>query len=140
MDIELTEQQRQALGEQVNGPVNVVDPQSWRSYVLLRREEYERLQALVDKEPAPAPAVWEVPAGIRASQEAYWRDLPELLKQKLPGRPWVAYHRGERIGFSETDAELYQECERRGIPRGEFYVDRVEPSEFPPWHEEVVEI
>jgi hypothetical protein len=87
----------------------------------------------------PVNAVNGVKPGIRAAQEAYWRDLPELLKLKSPRRQWVAYHWQQRIGFASTDGELYRKCERRGIPRGEFYVDRLEPRELPPWEEEVIE-
>jgi hypothetical protein len=139
MDIELTEQQRQALLEQAAHPVNVIDSESHQSYVLLAREEFDRLQAHLAKEPSPTPAVGQVPPGIRASQEAYWKDLPELLKLKSSERLWVAYHRQERVGFAATVPELYQECERRGIPIGEFYVDRLEPRLLPPWAEEVME-
>lgn len=68
-----------------------------------------------------------------ASQEAYWRDLPELLKQKSRERQWVAYHGQRLIGFASTPPELYIECEQLGIPRGDFYVDRVAPRALPPW-------
>jgi hypothetical protein len=139
MDIELTEQQRQALRERVNGPVNVVDPASQRTYVLLPREEYERLEALLPCETSP-PAPNGVPAGIRASQEAYWRDLPELLKMKSSKRQWVAYHRDRRVGFAADCGALYRRCKREGIPPGEFYVDRLEPRPLPPWAVEVIDI
>jgi hypothetical protein len=139
MDIELTADQRQALHEQGDRPVNVVDPESKQRYVLLGRAEYERMEALLARESSPAPWAREVPPGIRASQEAYWRDLPELLKLKFSERQWVAYHRQERIGFATTVAELYQECERRGIPRDEFYVDRVEPRALAPWEVEEID-
>jgi hypothetical protein len=140
MDIALTENQREVLHEQPDRPVNVIDPESQRRYVLLAREEYERLQALLAAEPSPASAVSGVPPGIRAAQEAYWRDLPELLKLKSGERQWVAYHRQQRIAFAATVAELYQECQRCGIPIGEFYVDRLEPRALPPWEEEVLEV
>ena len=71
--------------------------------------------------------------------QADWRDLPDLLKLNSPERQWVAYHGEERVGFARTVAELYQECERRGIPIGEFYVDRLEPRAFPPWEVEVLD-
>lgn len=71
-----------------------------------------------------------------ASQEAYWRDLPELLKQKSRERQWVAYHGQRLIGFAPTQAEICQECLRLGIPRGEFYVDWVAPRALAPWEPE----
>jgi hypothetical protein len=42
--------------------------------------------------------------------------------------------------IAATVAELYQECKRRGIPLGEFYVDRLEPRALPPWEEEVLDV
>ena len=87
--------------------------------------------------PQPAPddswEVPEVPPGIRRSQEAYWRDLPQLLPLRSRKRLWVAYHGDERIAFGKTQGELYQECYRRGIPETEFYVGRIEPDDQPPW-------
>ncbi len=139
MDIFLTEQQHHVLHERVDHPVHVVDPEGRRDYVLITREEYERVEPLLVKTSSPPPAVNGVKPGIRAAQEAYWRDLPELLKLKSPKRQWVAYHWQQRIGFASTDGELYRRCERRGIPKGEFYVDRLEPRELPPWAEEVIE-
>jgi hypothetical protein len=140
MGIELTEQQHQVLHEQAARPVSVVDPHSQQHYVLLALDEYQRLQALLAQQPSLAPPLSGVPPGIRASQEAYWRDLPELLKLKSSDRQWVAYHRQEQIGFAPTDGELYRECERRGIAIGEFYVDRLEPRALPPWAEEVIDV
>jgi hypothetical protein len=45
----------------------------------------------------------------------------------------VAYHGDERIGFGKTQTEVYQECFRRGLQRGEFYVGWIEADEIPPW-------
>lgn len=50
---------------------------------------------------------------IAKSQEAFRRDLPELLKNRYG--QWVAYHGDERIGFGRTQLELYRECLRRGL-------------------------
>jgi hypothetical protein len=142
MDIELTEEQRRALAEPGGYPVKIIDPQTKRNYVLLEREEYERMEAIRAKEQEVAPALAHssVPPGIRASQEAYWNDLPELLKLKSKKRQWVAYHREQRVGFAATVAELYQQCAQQGIPKGEFYVDRVEPRALPPWAVEEIDI
>ena len=51
----------------------------------------------------------------------------------------MAYHGDERIGFARTDTELYHECLRRGLQRGEFYVGFLEPLETPPWGPSVIE-
>lgn len=38
------------------------------------------------------------------SQQAFWRDLPELLKVKSNKRQWVAYHGDTRVVFGKTKA------------------------------------
>src|SRR3954469_14327947 len=52
MPIELTPEQRQALQGVPDGPVEVIDPASRRKYVLVSREQYDRLR---QPEPAPTP-------------------------------------------------------------------------------------
>jgi hypothetical protein len=83
--------------------------------------------------------VCPIPPGIRRSQEAYWRDLPKLLKRTSRTRRWVGYHGDECIGFGASCAEVYQKCLRRGLSEDEFYVDRVEPRSLPPWEAEETE-
>src|SRR5216683_2698275 len=103
MHIELTEQER--LLAQQGQPVDVIDPQTNEAYVLIARQRFEQVRSLLNSSPLPlgeGPGVraelseQEIPEGIRLSQEAYRRDLPELLKQKKLFRHWVAYHRNER--------------------------------------------
>jgi hypothetical protein len=60
------------------------------------------------------------------SHETFLQDLGQLLNER-PGQ-WVAYHGAERIGFASTKAELYQQCFRRGLKRGEFLVRSIEPE------------
>jgi hypothetical protein len=50
-------------------------------------------------------------------------------------RQWVAYHGDERVGFGKTQTEVYQECFRRGLQRGEFYVGKLKADleGLPPW-------
>ncbi len=86
-------------------------------------------------QPTPDP-LWdfpEVPAGVLRSQEAYWRELPQLLPMKSRKRQWVAYHGDERVAFGASQAELDQECFRRGLKEDEIYVGRLEPQYAPPW-------
>jgi hypothetical protein len=45
MMLELTEQQRQAVHEQAREPVEVIDPVTRCAYVLLSREQYERMHS-----------------------------------------------------------------------------------------------
>jgi len=73
--IELTEQQSQALEESQTMSVRLVDPRTGETFVLLRLEEYERLEHDDDDSPwtreeLQAPA-WE--AGKRAG----WEDMDE---------------------------------------------------------------
>jgi hypothetical protein len=92
-------------------------------------------------EPArPASALsGGVAPGVRRAQEAYWRDLPDLLPLCSPDRRWVAYHGDKRLGFARTLAELYQEAARHGVPTSELYVDRLAPRALPPWEAEEIE-
>jgi hypothetical protein len=90
--------------------------------------------------PVPAPDdssnVPDIAPGIRRSQEAYWRDLPQLLSLRSRKRLWVAYHGDERVGFDTDKAKLCQECYRRGFRADELYFGRVEPHYAPPWEPE----
>ena len=75
----------------------------------------------------------EIPPGIRRSQEAYWRDLPQLLQTRRNRGKWVAYSGEERIGIARTKTELIREIIRGGIPRGNYYTGRIEPDYQAPW-------
>jgi hypothetical protein len=55
--IELTEQQRQALNGQEQ-PSVVVDPQTGQEYLLVRREWYEKMQAIL----RPFNRAWDDPS------------------------------------------------------------------------------
>ncbi len=141
MKIELTEQQRQVVQEQAGEPVEVIDPATQCAYILLAREQFDRMRSLVGSEWEPSHRVAEdapcIPPGILRSQEAFWRDLPHLLSQrKLLGR-WVCYHGNERIGIG-THEELIRECRRREI-LDEAYLGRIRHRELPPWEPEEVE-
>jgi hypothetical protein len=86
MTIELTDEQQRAVEQ--GKAVEIVDPATARAFVVLTREEYERVRSLLKKTPGQeavfARTSYEcpIPPGIRRSQEAYWRDLPQLLKRK----------------------------------------------------------
>ena len=137
--IHLTEEQRRLVEAEQGRPVDVIDPTTDQAYVLIARDQFAGVRELLDQ-PSSVPERGNgVLPGVLRSQEAYWRDLPDLLKLKFPERQWVAYHGEQRVGFASSDVELYRECERRGIPVGEFYVDRVEPRAFPPWAVEVLD-
>jgi hypothetical protein len=137
--IELTEEQAHAARQ--GQPVEVVDPQTQRAYLVILREAYERDRHGVGP-PLPPDAREEatgVPPGIRRSQEAFWRDLPELLKSKKNRGKWVCYHGDERIGIARTQAELIRECLRRGLHDDEYDLDVIEPHALAPWEVEEIE-
>jgi hypothetical protein len=57
---------------------------------------------------------------------AFRRELPELLLHH--DRRWVAYHGDERVGISDSQFDLYDECRRRGYREGEFLVECIIPE------------
>jgi hypothetical protein len=129
--IELTPEQRKAL-QQHGEPLRVVDPATHDTYVLVRSEDYGRLAGGTRPLPADPPA--EIPLLFRRSQEAFWRDLPELLKSRRTRGKWVAYHGDERIGLAMGSQALIRECLRRGLRDNDYYLDVIEPMHEPPWH------
>lgn len=135
-EIELTDVQRQALQAEHGRPVDVVDPGTQQRYVLIAREQFERVRSLLEElPPSTAECSPRIAPPMLRSMRAYWRELPGLLKCKSKARRWVAYHADERIGFGRTEAELYQEAFRRGLQRGDFYVGILEADSegIPPW-------
>ena len=124
MQIEFTEEDR--LRAQRGQPVDVVDPQTNEAYVLIARQHFH--EARVTPSPAIEEPELQIPEGIRISQEAYRRELPELLKQKY--HQWVAYHRNERVGIAYTGKELLEECLKRGLDDDEFFIGWIDPCGF----------
>jgi len=143
MYVFISDQQRRALDEQAGEPLEVVDPQTRQAYILIARDRYDALQmpaeAAGQRAQRCGTIVAQIPPQIRCSQEAYWRELPDLLSLASSRRRWVAFHGDERIGFGRTETELYQECYRRGLKDDEIYVGRLRPSLVPPWEAEVIE-
>jgi hypothetical protein len=129
--IELNPEQRQAVAE--GEPVRIIDPLTHEAYVLMRAEVYARLAAVSSRRAERAKP--EISPLILRSQQAFWKDLPELLKDERNHGKWAAYHGGERVAISRSDVEAYQECFRRGLEHEEFYVGMLEPDPdgIPPW-------
>jgi hypothetical protein len=129
--IELSPEQRQAVAK--GEPVPIVDPLTQDTYVLVRAEEYARL-ASVRQPPSEQPNPEITPLILR-SQKAFWQDLTELLRDQRNHGKWVAYHGDERVALGRTDVDVYQDCFRHGLRRGEFYVGKIEsdPDGVPPW-------
>lgn len=51
MLLKLTEEQRRALAAAPDKPVRVSDPETNATYVLLKLEDYERIQAFFEEDP-----------------------------------------------------------------------------------------
>jgi hypothetical protein len=137
MKLELTEQQQQQLRLNGDGPVEVVDPHTKRSYVLIAREQFEKVRSLLDDAPEPSERSENVSTMIEPqmlrSQQAFWRDLPQLLQRRKWRGQWVCYHGDERIGIAKDDCELVQRCLKLGIQRGDFYIGRIKERPTAPW-------
>jgi hypothetical protein len=129
MPLQLTEQQRQYVAEHQGPTIEVIDPETQQTYVLIAREQFEKVCPVLDDPTPKAHAV--SPARLR-SQQAFWRELPELLRQKRLHRQWVCYHLDMRIGTARDNAELYKICQKLGIKRGDFYVGCI-VDQPPPW-------
>lgn len=116
----ITPEQRHEI-EQA-GAVRIEDPETHAAYVVLKAEIYERIKPLL------ANGQDEIPEGIRRSQDAFFRDLPELLKDDSLLGQCVAYFGDERIGIAPSDEPLIREINRRGIPDDEFDLFVIRPQ------------
>ncbi len=125
----LTPEQRQLIDQAGDEPVPIEDPETCEDFVLMRRRVYDQLRQPMESHPVDKIII---PEGIRKSQEAFFRDLPELLKdRKLLGR-CVAYHGDERIGIARDDKVLIRECIRRGLKREDYDILIIEPQSAEP--------
>jgi hypothetical protein len=107
----LNHEQRRLVEQAGDQPVRIEDPEMHQAYVLVRADVYERVRDVIEPR---SDEERHVPEGIRESQEAFFLDLPELLKdRRLRGR-YVAFHGNERIGIAGDDAPLIRECLHRG--------------------------
>ena len=127
--IGLTPEQRRLVEEAGDRPVRIEDSEMHQAYVLMRADVYERVRNVI--EPRSVLNL-QVPEGIRKSQEAFFRDLPELLKDRRLRGKYVAYHGDERIGISRDDTKLIRECLRRGLKREEYDILIIEPQSAEP--------
>lgn len=128
MQFELTEQQQRLVHERDGQPIEVIDPQTTQAYVLIAREQFEKVRSLVVP-PGNEPTS-SIPMGIRLSQEALRRALPELLsKPRLVGQ-WAGYHGEECIGIAPKEAILIRECIQRGLRHDEYYIGWIDHCEL----------
>jgi hypothetical protein len=70
----------------------------------------------------------EIPEGILRSRAALRRDLPALLASWWKRGKWVCYSRDTRVGIGRDYFKLVDECIRRGIPEGEYIIERIAPG------------
>ncbi len=56
------------------------------------------------------------------SRCAFFRKLPQLLKQGKRRGKWVAYHGRRCVGFAATETALYQKCRGLGLEDTAFFV------------------
>jgi hypothetical protein len=116
----ITPEQRHEI-EQA-GAVRIEDAETHAAYVILKAEVYERMKPLLENRHE------EIPEGIRRSQDAFFRDLPELLKDKSLLEQCIAYCGDERIGIAPSDEPLIREINRRGIQDDEFDLFVIRPQ------------
>jgi hypothetical protein len=116
----LTSEQRHEI-EQA-GVVRFEDPETHGAYVILKAEVYERLKPFLQNHHD------DIPEGIRRSQDAFFRDLPELLEDERLLGHCVAYCGEERIGIATSDEPLIREINRRGIKDDEFDLFVITPQ------------
>jgi hypothetical protein len=135
MTVALTPELRQALEQAGGQPVRIENPDNHRTYVLITEEAYHRLKPPGETQQAPLP---EISEGILRSQDAFFRDLPELLKDESLLGKWVIYHGDERIGIDPHMVPLIKECNRRGLTRDQYDVFVIEPQSREPEEVEIV--
>jgi len=141
----LTPEIKHAIEQAGDGLVLLEDPQTRQTYVLLKADDYGRIKEILGTDWRQAAialgttenATWRmevsnVPEGIRRSQEAFFRDLPELLKNKRLRGKWVAYHRDERVKIGRTQTDVIKECNRRDLETDQYDVFVIEPQSQEP--------
>jgi hypothetical protein len=122
----LTPEQRRLIEEAGDRPVRLEDPELHEAYVLIRADVYERVRDVL--EPTASILDLPVPEGVRRSQEGFFRDLPQLLKDRqLHGR-FVAYHGDERVKIARSEPEVIRECLRRGLRPDQYDVFVIRPQ------------
>lgn len=121
----LTPEQRQAVERAGGDPVRLTDPETNDAYYLLKAEDFARIREAIRP---PSVIDWEIPEGIRRSQEAFFRDLPGLLKDRKMRGKRIAYRGDERVKVGKTEEDVIRECIRRGLKSDEYDVFVIEPQ------------
>ncbi len=123
--IGLTPEQRQLVEQAGDRPVRIEDTEMNQAYVLMRADVYERVCDVID--PRSGEEL-HVPEGIRKSQEAFFRDLPELLKDRRLRGKYVAYHGDDQVKIGRSEVEVIRECLRRGLRPDTYDVFVIQPQ------------
>ncbi|MFI5456783.1 MAG: hypothetical protein ACHRXM_15155 [Isosphaerales bacterium] len=121
----LTPEQRRLVEQAGDRPERIEDPEMHQAYVLIRADVYERVRDVI--EPRSGEEL-HVPEGIRKSQEAFFRDLPELLKDRRLRGKYVAYHGDERVKIGRSEIDVIRECLRRGLQPDRYDVFVIRPQ------------
>jgi hypothetical protein len=77
--------------------------------------------------PAETEAPLYIPEGIRKARAHLRRDLPALLASWWTRGKWACYSWEGRVGIGKSYQKLIDEVIRRGIPDGEFVIERITP-------------
>jgi hypothetical protein len=110
MKIELTDQQEQAIKQ--GRPVEVVDPTSKRTLVVMARELYERARSFLEGSPEPAsPAPVAPPAAAPAATSSEGDEPRRIRLRDLPTPPEITqeveqYYKKYRWDRRQTEQEL----------------------------------
>jgi hypothetical protein len=122
---ELTPEQRRLVEQAGDQPVRIEDPEMHQAYVLIRADLYERVRGVI--EPASLEDL-HIPEGIRKSQQAFFRDLPELLKDRRLRGKYVAYHGDDRVKIGRSEIDVIRECLRQGLQRDGYDIFVIRPQ------------
>jgi hypothetical protein len=111
MRIELTEEQRRTVEQEAGRPVEVVDPGTERSYMLIPREAYEKVRDVLEGGSEKA----EPPSSAPASEFPEEANPQRVLLNNLPAPPELvaeAERRRKKLGFwgKKARQELLEEC------------------------------
>ena len=144
MTLELSQQQRQAVQDRTGeGRCEVIDPDTRCAYVLLAREQYERMHPLLESVREPTQRLAEVASGIPPRCPPIPADI---LAQPLPPSNPTEATRAVGVLLREMSGSglglthgLIRECGRRGILDDAFYLGRIHPQGCSPWEPEDVE-
>jgi hypothetical protein len=121
----LTPEQRRLVEQAGDRPVHIDDPEMHQAYVLIRADVYERVRDMIQPRSVEEP---HVPEGIRKSQEAFFRDLPVLLKDLSLLGKYVAYRGDERVKIGRSEIDVIGECLRRGLQSDQYDVFVIRPQ------------